>query len=282
MLGPLSPAQADAVEAQILPRAAGMTTGQLRAALQRAVLAVDPDAARRRREEAEQNARIEHWADPDGTATLAGRCLPPAAALTASTRLTQIAAAWKKHGACGGMDLLRAHAYLALLNGQSVDAPPASLLPPGLPAAGCSRADGAPASSPHDDPAAGRRQPVPAGLRGPGPDSPPGPGSPPRPGRLPPTAGLINLTVPLATLLGLADAPGEAAGYGPVDAGTTRLLASALAGHPATRWQITVTGPDGQALAHGTARGPAFPARDGPGRGWTVAVTAEPITAGYL
>ena len=52
------------------------------------------------------------------------------------------------------MDLLRAHAYLALLNGQSVDAPPASLLPPGLPASCRSRADGVPASRPYDDPAA--------------------------------------------------------------------------------------------------------------------------------
>ena len=272
MLGPLSPAQADAVEAQILPRAAEMTTGQLRAALQRAVLDADPAAARRRREQAEQEARVEHWADPEGTATLAGRCLPPAAALTASTRLTQIAAAWKKHGAIGGMDLLRAHAYLALLNGQSVDAPPASLLP-GLPVSCRSCADDMPASGPRDDPATGGRPHVPAGLRGPGPG---GPG----PGGLPPTAGLINLTVPLTTLLGLADAPGEAAGYGPVDADTVRLLARVLAGQPATRWQITVTGPDGHALAHGTARGPAFPARDGPGRGWTVAVTAEPIAAG--
>ena len=239
-----------------------MTTGQLRAALQRAVLDADPEAARRRREQAEQEARVEHWAEPEGTVTLAGRCLPPAAALTASTRLTQIAVAWKKHGAVGGMDLLRAHAYLALLNGQSVDAPPASLLPPGLPVSCRSRADVMPASGPHDDPApAGGRTSRP-GCAGPG------------PGGLPPAAGLINLTVPLTTLLGLADAPGEAAGYGPVDADTVRLLARVLAGQPATRWQITVTGPDGHALAHGTARGPAFPARDGPGHRWTVAVTA--------
>jgi Domain of unknown function (DUF222) len=132
LLGPLSAAHADAVEAQILPRAAGMTTGQLRAALRRAVLSVDPEAARRRREDAEREARVEHRADPEGTATLAGRGLPPAAALTAGSRLTQIAAAWKKHGAQGGMDLLRAHAYLALLNGHSVDLPPAGLLPPDL------------------------------------------------------------------------------------------------------------------------------------------------------
>jgi len=188
------------------------------------------------------------------------------------------------------MDLLRAHAYLALLNGQPVDAPPPSLLPPelapGSPGPGeCHPvAGGGPAAS---------QQRVPAGLRGPGPGGPP------------PAAGLINLTVPLTTLLGLADTPGQAAGYGPLDAAATRLLARALAGHPATRWQITVTSPDGQALAHGTARGPAAPVgtqvgagqpgrgrpragqpepgqpgADEPRQGWTVAVTAEPITTG--
>jgi len=136
-----------------------MTTGQLSAALRRAVLSADPEAARRRREDAEREARVEHWADPEGTATLAGRGLPPAAALTASSRLTQIAAAWKKHGAQGGMDLLRAHAYLALLNGHSVDLPPASLLPPEL-------VPGPP--RPGDDPAVGRD-----GTAAPGPGSVP-------------------------------------------------------------------------------------------------------------
>jgi hypothetical protein len=324
LLGPLSAAHADAVEAQILPRAAGMTTGQLSAALRRAVLSADPQAARRRREGAEREARVEHWAEPEGTASLAGRGLPPAAALTASSRLTQIATAWKKQGARGGMDLLRAHAYLALLNGHSLDLPPASLLPPELvpgpprpgdgPAADLSGQDGTagdrdgtaagrdgtaapgpggvPAGSgrsapgPHGGPADGgpaaSRQHVPAGLRGPGPGGPP------------PAAGLINLTVPLTTLLGLAETPGEAAGHGPLDAAATRQIARALAGHPATRWQITITCPHGRALAHGTARGPipagtllsvgqperGQPYAGQPGRGWTVAVTAEPITTG--
>jgi len=60
----------------------------------------------------------------------------------------------------------------------------------------------------------------------------------------------------------------------PLDAGTARQLACALAGHRATRWQIIITDPAGQALAAGTARGPVTP---GTGSGWTVQVTAEPI-----
>jgi hypothetical protein len=139
MVCPLSAAHADAVEAEILPRAGDLTTGQLRAALARAVLAVDPQAARRRREEAEKSARVEHWGDPEGTATLTGRYLPPAEVLAADKRLCQIAAGWRNQGARGGMDLLRARAYLALLLGLPIDTPPADLLPP---------ASGDPASDP--------------------------------------------------------------------------------------------------------------------------------------
>jgi hypothetical protein len=117
---------------------------------------------------------------------------------------------------------------------------------------------------------------------------------------------LINLTVPLTTLLRLGESPGEAAGFGPLDAEASRQLACALAGHRATRWHITVTGPTGYALAHGVARGnPARasgsahatgPDRGGPsggapgpgrggsgggsGSGWAVSVTAEPIATG--
>jgi hypothetical protein len=93
---------------------------------------------------------------------------------------------------------------------------------------------------------------------------------------LPPVAGLINLTIPLTTLLGLTDRPGEAAGFGPLHADTARQLACALAGHRATRWQIIVTSPGGQALATGIHRGPASSSPGSGGR-WTVRVTAEPI-----
>jgi hypothetical protein len=83
------------------------------------------------------------------------------------------------------------------------------------------------------------------------------------------------LTVPLSTLLGLAQAPGEAAGYGPLDPDTARALACATAGHRGTRWHMTVTSPAGRALGHGAARATAT----GDGQ-WTVQVTAEPIATG--
>src|SRR5260370_65460 len=57
-VGVLSDGHAAAVEAAVLPAAPGQTTGQLRAAVARAVLLLDPDAARRRREEAQKGARV--------------------------------------------------------------------------------------------------------------------------------------------------------------------------------------------------------------------------------
>jgi hypothetical protein len=312
---------ADTVEAAVLPRAPGLTTGQLRAAVARAVLAVDPQAARRRREDSEKSARVDCWPEPCGTASLAGWHLPSAQALAADKRLCQIATAWRRQGATGETDLLRARAYLALLLGLPIDAPPADLLPPGLadppvpadpapdPAPGSpapgpgstARAAGSPAAGPGStrraagSPAAGPGStPCAAGSPAAGPGSTrravgspaAGPGS-----TLPPLAGTVNLTVPLTTLLGLTEAPGQAAGYGPLDAGTARMLACAVAGHRATRWQITVTAPDGTALAHGTAPGRTRVSASGPegnrpqgsgptARNWTVAVTAEPVATG--
>jgi hypothetical protein len=74
--------------------------------------------------------------------------------------------------------------------------------------------------------------------------------------------------------------PASATGYGPLDPDTTRALACAAAGHHATRWHLTVTSPGGQAVGHG--RAPArqtTPAHSGSGSGWTVTVTAGPITS---
>jgi hypothetical protein len=278
-LAPLEPLHAAAVQAAILPAAPGLTSGQLRAELARAVLALDPDAMRKRRETAEKDARVELWTDPDGTATLAGRDLPPAEALAANKRICQVAAYWKKqiraawkhHDPSGelsrpehGMDLLRARAYLALLNGQPFETPPACFLPPAQETASSDSQDrGSPAGSTSSD----SSQPVPPGLRRPDPFA-----------ALPPMPGLISLTLPLTTLLGVTDHPGEAAGTGPLHADTARLLACALAGHRATRWQIILTDDDGHALAAGAARGnPATSPPGSSGGGWTVKVTAETI-----
>jgi hypothetical protein len=60
--------------------------------------------------------------------------------------------------------------------------------------------------------------------------------------------------VPLATLLGLAERPGEIPGIGPVDPALARDLARAAAQNPKTTWCVTVTDQDGHAIGHGCAR----------------------------
>jgi hypothetical protein len=72
--------------------------------------------------------------------------------------------------------------------------------------------------------------------------------------------GSVQLVMPAVAWLGLSDAPGEAAGHGPLDAWTCRDLAARLAAGPGTRWSLTLTGPDGCAVAHADARaGPGPP-----------------------
>jgi hypothetical protein len=67
-------------------------------------------------------------------------------------------------------------------------------------------------------------------------------------------AGRVTLTVPLATLTGLADRPGELSGLGPVDPWLARDLAHAATANPRSTWCVTVTDQHGHAVGHGCAR----------------------------
>ena len=100
------------------------------------------------------------------------------------------------------------------------------------------------------------------------------------------------LTLPLATLLGLSEAPGEAAGYGPLDPDTGRALARAAVGHPGAGWHLIITDPHGRAVGYGHAPRarpardrPAYPPRatrapGHPAEGWTITLTTERIARG--
>ena len=97
---------------------------------------------------------------------------------------------------------------------------------------------------------------------GPGPDGGSGPRGPRVPAPAGPLAGVIppgfagraNLTIPLATLLDLADRPGEMPGIGPLDPDLARDLAAAAARTARSTWCVTVTDQDGHAIGHGCAR----------------------------
>jgi len=85
----------------VVSAADGRTAGQLRAALARAVLAYDPDAAERKRKAARKDASVQSWTEGSGNFCLAGRELEPADVIDASARLTEQARWLSKRGATG-------------------------------------------------------------------------------------------------------------------------------------------------------------------------------------
>jgi hypothetical protein len=218
-LAVLDEAAAAEIAGRLADKAAGWTTGQLRAALGRAVLAADPGAAARRRKAARKDTRVELWREGSGNAALAGRELHPASAIALDRKLDRDADWLFGCGVPGTKSELRALAYTTLLAGREL----ASIL---------------------DDPAS-----WPDGSTAQASGRPRAPSAEP--------AGSIHLTMPVSALLGGGE-PGEVAGYGPVDVGISRELADLLARDPATRWCLTVTGPGGRAVGHACARrGPA-------------------------
>ncbi len=86
--------------------------------------------------------------------------------------------------------------------------------------------------------------PVPAGLRRGDPVA-----------ALPPLAGSVAVTLPLATLLGLSD-------------------------NPATNWHLIITDPDDRAVGYGYAPR-AQPTRGHPADGWTITLRTERIACGH-
>ena len=67
-------------------------------------------------------------------------------------------------------------------------------------------------------------------------------------------AARVNLTVPAATLLDLADRSGQISVLGPIDPWLARDLAAAAAQNPRSSWCVTITDQDGHAVGHGCAR----------------------------
>ena len=129
----------------MLDRAGRLTPGSLRAAIARAVMEAAPGKARKRRETAARFARVERWAEDSGNAALAGRELPPDEVLAADERITGLGPGAEAAGLEGGMDELRARAYLDLLLGK--DSRPGGSPPgPARPALPALR--GSPAGSP--------------------------------------------------------------------------------------------------------------------------------------
>jgi hypothetical protein len=245
----LDRAEARAAEAMVLDRAGSLTPPGLRAAINRAVMEVNPAKAKQRREHMAKRTRVERWAEDSGNAGLAGRELSPAQVLAADQRITAWAQQLRKAGLEGGIDALRARAFLDILLG--IDSRPLASNPDGTHGRtpdGHGSHPRAP-EGPHGGPGGGGPGPSdPPGLRTPAPDGP-------LAGMIPPGfAGRVTLTVPAATLTSRADRPGELGGIGPIDPDLARDLAAAAARNPRSTWCVTVTDSQGHAIGHGCAR----------------------------
>ena len=254
--GVLDDAHAAAAETLIADRLAGATHGQIAAMIAKAVVKVDPEGARKRRERAEkEDARVRFWREHAGTAALAAFGLPPDEALAANQHIQDRALEYKAAGVPGTIDQLRVRAFLDAING--TDSRPAA---PGT-APGDSGAVGASPAEGENPGAEGTGGPDPDGNghgNGPAGDANGGPGGGNGPGQgRNGGAGLAAnsmLTIPLTTLLGMTANPGEAHGFGALDPDLARQFAAAAARDPRSTWCVTVTDEHGHAIGHGCAK----------------------------
>jgi hypothetical protein len=110
--------QARRVVARILPEVHRLTTGQLRDALRRLILTIDPDAARTRHDKAVADRCVQHQEFANGTAAIAATYLPKDKAAAAFDHVDAIARAAKAAGHDGRtIDQLRADIAADLLAG---------------------------------------------------------------------------------------------------------------------------------------------------------------------
>jgi len=253
-----------------------LTFGQLRSKAHRLVLKLDPDAARKRKEQAKLDAHVRRFREDSGNAGMEARELPPDEVLASWQHVEQRALDLRAAGMAGTLTELRVRAYLDLLQERDSRLDPAekgtdeASGAPGPGGNGPPNLDNGPGAPPDQDDAPGGPGDAGSGPEG-GPGGPGGPGAGPggspggtstgshphygRQGAGPSVAALVNILVPVETLLGLSATPGEAAGYGLLDAQDARDLVAAAARHPHTRWCVTAVHPDGTAAAHGCARG---------------------------
>ena len=196
--GILSDEDAAIADTELAGAAQSKTYGELRRAATRLVLKLDPEAVRKRKEQARRGATVRSFREESGNAGITGREMPSVEVLASMQHVEARARALREAGVPGTWEELKVRATLDLL--QERDSR--------------SAADAGPAVGAN-----------------------------------------ITITVPHTAMDGDFGPPGEVAGFGIIDHADTRDLMAAAAGHPATRWCVTVLNPDGTAAAHGCAAG---------------------------
>ncbi len=103
---------------RIITHASHLTTGQLRARIDRIAIEADPEAAQQRYDTAINDRRIVTEATPSGTANLLGLELPPHRVTAISRRINHLARSLNTKDETRSIDQLRADVYLDLLGGK--------------------------------------------------------------------------------------------------------------------------------------------------------------------
>ncbi|HEX5348162.1 MAG TPA: DUF222 domain-containing protein [Pseudonocardiaceae bacterium] len=219
--------QRSALEARVLPRAGTQTIAQLRAALTRVVLALDPEGADARHQQRRQDRRVVVSPDEEGMASLWALLSAPDATV-AYQRLCDLARGLGSEDA-RGMDARRADLLVELLTGRRCAAT-GSCIDKQCPGdCGCT-GDSCP------DDATGTTST--GTTLGPVPDPDPAdratPTNAPGPGDYGCTLNhatglgrpLVSVIVPITMLLGLNEEPGELVGHGPIPAEQAREIAA--------------------------------------------------------
>ena len=106
---------------RVLDDASRLTTGQLRARLDRLCIEVDPESAVERHEAAVAERRVVVEAGFDGTADLVGVDLPVDRVAVATRHVNRLARSLRRDGETRSMDQLRADVFLDLLSGVTSD-----------------------------------------------------------------------------------------------------------------------------------------------------------------
>jgi hypothetical protein len=122
--GVLGDAAAATADAMVAAKLAGRTPGQIRKLIAKAASEADPQAAVKRREEAQENdARMATWREPSGTAAIGIFGAAPDIAAAAQQAVQDRAEAYKKAGISGTADQLRQRAALDKLAGTDARGP---------------------------------------------------------------------------------------------------------------------------------------------------------------
>src|SRR3984957_12273736 len=233
-LSPADAAYADEVLAAVAP---GLRVDQLARKAAALEKKLNPEGGKARRERARRDEqRVEVRRELSGNASLSGREMDTGDVLAAKAHIDAIAARLRRGGLPGTLGSLRVLALADLTQGRD----PLDRLRATYP-------DAPKPPGPPDSPESPESPPA-----GPAAPQTPNLGFPSRPVPLP---ALVNIIIPVGTLLGWSTTPAQASGWGLLDHDEARTVAEAAARHPRTRWCATITDPGGTAIAHGCATG---------------------------